>query len=48
MNNVPKVFLTGDADTLSLLGSEYTDDGAVCTDVEDGKMGSSLLGVQPV
>ena len=47
MNNVPKVFLTGDADTLSLLGSEYTDDGAVCTDVEDGLItswGSAGLG----
>lgn len=47
VNNVPKVFLTGDADTLSLLGSEYTDDGAVCTDVEDGLItswGSAGLG----
>eukprot|EP00434_Breviolum_minutum_P033361 symbB.v1.2.029519.t2/scaffold3162.1/size62156/3 len=47
VNNVPKVFLTGDADTLSLLGSEYTDDGAVCADVEDGLItswGSAGLG----
>ncbi|CAK9091128.1 unnamed protein product [Durusdinium trenchii] len=36
VNNVPKVFLTGSSETLALLDVTYSDDGAVCTDVEDG------------
>lgn len=36
VNNRPKIFLTGDAKTLSLLDVEYVDQGAVCTDKEDG------------
>lgn len=47
VNNVPRIFLTGDSQLLSLLGDNYTDDGAVCTDVEDGLIttwGSAGLG----
>ena len=47
VNNKPRIFLTGDAKTLSLLGDNYSDDGAVCADVEDGLItswGSAGLG----
>ena len=47
VNNKPQIFLTGDTESLSLLGDNYTDDGAVCTDVEDGLItswGSAGLG----
>ena len=36
VNNVPKIFLTGDAETLSVLDNLYVEAGAVCTDIEDG------------
>ncbi|CAJ1455681.1 unnamed protein product [Effrenium voratum] len=47
VNNEPKIYLTGDAQALSILGSSYTDPGAICTDVEDGLItvwGASGLG----
>ena len=36
VNNRPKIFLTGDVNALSLLDVDYVDEGAVCTDKEDG------------
>ena len=47
MNNAPQIFITGDTESLALLDVEYTDEGAVCTDVEDGLItawGGSGLG----
>ena len=47
VNNMPKIYLTGDAETLSVLDNAYVEDEAVCTDIEDGLItawGASGLG----